>query len=515
MERSHVKSPQVGGGFANSSSESGDESRTATNLPAESHALLTTGTSSGQGGPPTVTNESDVDFNPSATAQPMSDAYLGARFAEQCVDSVRYCPNVKRWLAWDGKRWAWAEEETTIVSKAIAVARTIYCEWFGKGGDERRWAMKISDLKNLRSMVKVAKTYQMMHVDLASLDAHPRWFNCQDVTIDLETGNTWKHRKSDYITAICPHAYKPDATSVLWDNTIAEIFQNRPEAAAYAQETLGYSISADQSESAFFIWQGDGGDGKSTILEAVFTHLGEDYAADCPRNTLMRSSLERHPMDVHTLTGKRFVKCEESEAQSELSESLIKMLTGGGTFSSRGAYEGFSTNRITFHVFFATNPEPIIKGDDEGIRRRIQYLKFYRQFHNSECLDVSIRERVKSPEMGEAVIRWLVDGARRAFSRNRPVVMPEEVKKSTSIYLAGSDSIEEFFTTHCIDDPDAESTNPQLQRRFQEWFRTTGRRNTPKKSDISRYLRSKYREGNNGNITFHGIRLRTDEEMEA
>jgi hypothetical protein len=44
---------------------------------------------------------------PKGTWKPtLSDAGNAELLAEEYKDRLRYCPDVRKWLAWDGKRWS-------------------------------------------------------------------------------------------------------------------------------------------------------------------------------------------------------------------------------------------------------------------------------------------------------------------------------------------------------------------------------------------------------------------------
>ncbi|MDI5791481.1 hypothetical protein PO124_33305 [Bacillus licheniformis] len=76
------------------------------------------------------------------------------------------------------------------------------------------------------------------------------------------------------------------------------------------------------------------------------------------------------------MDGARFVSAVESEEGQQLSESLVKQITGGEKMSARFLRQEYFEFTPEFKVFFTTNHKPIVKGSDEGIWRRIRLIPF-------------------------------------------------------------------------------------------------------------------------------------------
>ncbi|MFP3345391.1 hypothetical protein R0J87_23195, partial [Halomonas sp. SIMBA_159] len=76
--------------------------------------------------------------------------------------------------------------------------------------------------------------------------------------------------------------------------------------------------------------------------------------------------------DIARLDGARFVSAVESEEGQQLSESLVKQITGGEKMSARFLRQEYFEFTPEFKVFFTTNHKPIVKGSDKGIWRRIR-----------------------------------------------------------------------------------------------------------------------------------------------
>ena len=100
------------------------------------------------------------------------------------------------------------------------------------------------------------------------------------------------HDQADLITEILPIDYDAEAASTEWDTFLHRIFNDNTDLIAYIQRALGYSITGDQSEQAFFFCYGSGFNGKSTLLNACRLVVG-NYATQVPPTAFMVNKTKR------------------------------------------------------------------------------------------------------------------------------------------------------------------------------------------------------------------------------
>lgn len=80
-------------------------------------------------------------------------------------------------------------------------------------------------------------------VSVQKFDKQPTLINCQNCTVNLITGDSYKHDPLDYLTKIPNVWFDPAAKSEDFDKFISSIMQDDPELINYLQRALGYSIS--------------------------------------------------------------------------------------------------------------------------------------------------------------------------------------------------------------------------------------------------------------------------------
>ena len=142
----------------------------------------------------------------------------------------------------------------------------------------------------------------------------------------------------------------------------------------FIQKAMGYALSGDVSEQCLFILWGTGANGKSTFLNVMLELFG-DYALSTGIETFMKKNSEQSN-DIARLKVMRLVTPSEIEQGRQISESLIKMVTGEDALTARFLYGEYFSFKPTFKIFMATNHKPKIRGADNGIWRRIKMIPF-------------------------------------------------------------------------------------------------------------------------------------------
>jgi putative DNA primase/helicase len=195
-------------------------------------------------------------------------------------------------------------------------------------------------------MLDLARSEPGVPILPEQMDRDPWLFNCDNGTLELQTGRLREHRRQDYLTKLCPTRYLPEAPCPTWERFLGAVFpddEGEPdrELIRYVQCFLGRCLTGDVTEQTLEIWWGSGANGKSTLINAVLGAIGPDYSMKANADLLMTSRGERHPTEVAGLFGMRLVVASETHQGRRLNEALVKDLTGGEPIRARRMREDF------------------------------------------------------------------------------------------------------------------------------------------------------------------------------
>lgn len=381
-----------------------------------------------------------------------------------------------QWFAWSGTRWE--KDDGEVYRYACTLSKIIHAEadgWAAKKGASaeetekypaiaealRKWAQK-SEMKNaIEAAVGLAK--KMMAVSDDALDSSPWLLNCLNGTVDLRTGAIKAHDPADYITKLVPLAYDPTARSAAWETVVARVtleegVSTRP-LARFLQRWFGYCATGSTREQCFVVHYGNGSNGKSTILDTVAQVMG-DYAATAAPGLLVGRKTDEHPTGVADIFGRRMVTAHETGEGGALKEEVVKQLTGGDKVKARFMRGDFFEFDPTHKLQLLTNHKPQIRGQDNGIWRRVLLMPYMARFAVVEEVvagrahyvkDTRIAERLRDEVQG--VLTWIVEGAKAWASEG--LQPPDVVLAASKDYQTEQDRIGQFVSECCELDPQA------------------------------------------------------------
>ncbi|MES1047213.1 DNA primase [Heyndrickxia oleronia] len=425
-------------------------------------------------------------------------------------DNIRYC-NELEWLIWNGKQWQ-EDSKRKIEAMAAQTLRGLYAESKEEEDKYRskqlyEWAKKcerrsirINSILDVRPMVSVRKK---------DFDSHKYLFNCDNGVIDLKTGELLPHNRELLLTKISPIPYIKGAECPNWIAFLESIFissDGKPdyELIEFLQKAIGYSLTGITKEQVMFFLFGNGRNGKSTFINTIQDLLGE-YGRQTNSDTFLKKKNDSGiNNDVARLDGARFVSAVESEEGQQLSEAMVKQITGGEKMSARFLRQEYFEFTPEFKIFFTTNHKPIVKGGDNGIWRRIKLIPFTVTIPE-EKVDADLPEKLKNEMPG--ILNWAVEGCLKW--QREGLKDPKTVKEATDDYREDMDILGPFIAENCVVNPNGKIEAKSLYENYTKWCYSN--------HEIELKSRQFYRQlevrgfkkenGAKNKVFFHGITL--------
>jgi putative DNA primase/helicase len=396
--------------------------------------------------------------------EPKTELGYARRLVAAYGDRLRHVPAWKRWLVWDGKRWA--HDSTGQAQRYMKItARRLTNEALTLDDErERKGALMAARRGESSAGVSGALTLAgTEHGIVASpddLDADPFLLNCSNGTLDLRTGELRAHDPADMITKITKAAYDPDAPGTAFTEFLERV-QPDPVMRSFLARLIGHSLEGRVTEHILPIFHGTGANGKSTLVTAVVLALG-DYAGPADPELLTARSFDAHPTSVADLCGLRLARIDEGDKGRHLGEGTVKRLTGGDRLKARRMREDFWSFDPSHTFLMLSNHKPVVTGTDEGIWRRIRLVPWDVSIPPEER-DLNFGDRLL-PEL-DYILTWLAAG--HADWRAHGLDEPAAVSAATAAYRGESDAIGRFLAERCM--PHGESRSSELFAEWQKW----------------------------------------------
>ena len=448
----------------------------------------------------------------------LTDLANAKRFVDAYKSEILFVPEWKKWLSWDGQRWA-NDSGVGVRQRAHQYAESLWAE-LGKVGakasdqhvlDICRFVKSTNQANKIKAFLELAQVDNRIVCPAADLNANRMTLNVQNGTIDLETGQIRPHDPLERLTQLAAAKYDADATCPKWLETLRVVFDGDAELIRWIQQILGYAITGDTGEHILPTAWGHGQNGKSTIWSVVVGLLG-DYGSLAPESLLMGDK-QNHPTEIAQLYQKRFVAISEPEMNAKLREARVKELTGDRQITARRMHEDFWTFERTHTFWLSTNHKPRISGTDHGIWRRVKLIPF----------TVDITQKVeKVPDFdrwlvaneGAGILAWLIRGY--MDYRENGFVEPRSVREATDKFKTESDVIGQFIEECCETGSDLTAGATELFELFKSEVGGKWTQTAFGKSLVARGF-EKGRGGKPKRTIYHGIAIKdtkTGEETE-
>jgi P4 family phage/plasmid primase-like protien len=469
---------------------------------------------------------------PDLLGYPLTDSGNGERIVALFGKEMRYCIEMKKWLMWDGQRWA-IDEKSEATQRAKIMARELYLQAIG---DERRskWARTSESRASIMAALDRAASEPGIPISADRLDAHQYLLNCRNGVVDLRTGELVPHDREYLITKLCDVDYDPEAQCprflkfIQWAmgdcNPEADPTVKTTRLVAFLQKAFGYGLTGDVSEKCVFVFWGSSGDNGKTTLLNVFTRLLREYSAQIDINTLMASRMLDAAMraDLASLRGARFVTTSEVESGSQLGEAKLKYITAGmGKIKTCRKYENPIEFEQSHKLFMDCNYRPKVRGTDDAIWQRLKSIPFEIKIDRaSEEFDPKLIEKLEAEFPG--ILAWAVRGC-KAW-RADGLGAPPEIADANAEWREADDPLRDFLEDCCeVDDPEGSVRSSLLSHAYAWWCQENREMRPLGRVAFAERLRSKgfgysrsSRDASGKQMrTWKGISLRTGIEVEV
>jgi putative DNA primase/helicase len=370
-------------------------------------------------------------------------------------DRLRYCHPFKKWLIWDGRRWAIDETEqarklatlTMVELLSQAVGSRAQGDDDGHNEYGNKWKDFASASLNSGAITNMLRMAQSeIFIQPAELDVDPDLLNFQNGTVDLRTGKLRPHRREDFITKLVHYDYRPTAPCPIWSAFLHQAMNENTEMVRYLQVAIGYSLTGCTIEKAVFVLFGDGNNGKTTFLNTIY-RLIKEYATLVQIESLMaRQDSSNIQADLADLRGARFAQTSESEAGARLSQAKLKRITQGmGDIKAVRKYENPFEFRETHKLWMDTNRKPsITDAGDKATFNRLHPIPFTICIPKDR-IDRDLPQKLIREAPG--ILAWAVAGAIIWYQER--LSKPPAVEAANTEWQAESDRLKLFLAARC------------------------------------------------------------------
>ena len=203
------------------------------------------------------------------------------------------------------------------------------------------------------------------------VNKHWNEINVKNGILNISEKKLYPHDPNKLNTIYLPYEYKkesPDVYSKAIDSFFNIISNGNADKLAYLYEIVGNCLLKKNIFHKFFVIVGEGGTGKSTLLNLITNLLGQHNVSYLTMQDL------QDPFKPWEVRGK-LANLGDDLPDKPLNETdILKKLTTGEIITFNKKHGDHSAERFFGKLIFTANKYPIIKDKTSGMHRRIKLL---------------------------------------------------------------------------------------------------------------------------------------------
>jgi putative DNA primase/helicase len=297
---------------------------------------------------------------------------------------------------------------------------------------------KIEDGRQIRNFTTLVKSENVVSKNFLDngLGGH---VNLRNGILRISDRTLLPHDPKYGMQSIQDYDFDAEAKCPTWDQLMKNVTRGRYHLQEVIEEYLGYCLSGSEYiMHNFLILAGDGGNGKSSVIESFISVIGSN---NC--HSLEIANLGRNKFQISELNGK-LANFSEEEPENVFSESgIIKKLTGNTPVPAEVKFGGTYSFCNRAKMVMSYNVMPVLHDTSEGMRRRMLIVPFDVRIKDDPSLIIrDLSQKIKAERSG--ILNRALTAYERTLARGG-FVQTDECHALFRDIVRNSNSIEEWL----------------------------------------------------------------------
>lgn len=302
-------------------------------------------------------------------------------------------------------------------------------------------------IESLKELYGVNRLYKKMNTNI-------HLFAFENGVYDTQEGIFRVAEANDFVFESCGYKYKKstEENRKLVFNTIKNMFL-KDELFEYFMTIISIRLARINTKEEFYFLIGNASNGKGLVTTLIQETFGE-------RSQVLESASfykNKHGVSANAASPElastkdcNIVFVNELERGARLTADNIKKLSGNDKIKVRFLRENCFEFTPGYCLFFVSNHEPEIDGDDFGIRRRLRFIPFNVTFvdnptkPNERQINRKLKRLFTTDEYKCAFFDILTEYYKKYIDNGEEVIIPEDVECKSKEYIQNNDPVFNF-----------------------------------------------------------------------
>ena len=172
------------------------------------------------------------------------------------------------------------------------------------------------------------------------------------------------------------------------------------------------------------------------------------------------------------LKGKRLIISSEMEEGMRLNTAVVKQLCSTDEIFAEKKYKAPFAFVPSHTLVLYTNHLPKVGANDDGIWRRLIVIPFNAKIVGDS--DIKNYADFLYEKAGGYILKWVIEGAKKAIDANFKTVLPKCVQEAIKAYREENDWLGHFIEECCDVDPAFTEKSGELYQKYREYAANNG-----------------------------------------
>jgi DNA primase catalytic core len=283
----------------------------------------------------------------------------------------------------------------------------------------------------------IGHVQRLTYVDRDEIDADENITNLENGLLNVSTRRFKPHSPDYYSTTQVGIRYDPEAECPVFDKFLAEILPE-PDDRMRIADLFGFCLIRDYHIQKWFMFHGQGANGKGTLLDVLKDFLGHHNVSGVELQRL------DDPFLPAELYGKLANIVGDLSSKELYQTGRLKSLSSGTDIVQAQKKYGQPFTFVNHaKLIYAANELPRTKDKTLAFWRRVCLLEFKQTFIGKKE-DRSMLKKLTTPEELSGILNYALDGVQR-IRDDKSILTTDDHKRVEKLYIRGADSIESFY----------------------------------------------------------------------
>ena len=281
---------------------------------------------------------------------------------------------------------------------------------------------------------------------LECVEEDTRYLNLKNGLLRLSDLRLFNHSPGVITLSQLPVKYDLNANCPNFLKYLATVFEGDYERISLVQEIFGYCLTTDTKLQKFFIFYGNGSNGKSVLANIMRKVIGND---NCSSSTLEQLSKQ---FGGQVIQNKRVnISGESDSSRNVLNTQQLKLITGEDMVQIESKFKNPIVIRPYVKLIVLSNHYPKTEDTSDGFLRRCLFIPFNMRFvekgtklkDNEAYKDKELQSKLDGELDG--IFMWALQGYQRLKDQNYSLTQcaaSDQVLKDFMIY---NNPVKEFI----------------------------------------------------------------------